>query len=292
MLLTRSPYVPLDTGAVVVGATLLAAPLLGAACASQSPAPANPPPLGPGTSAAPLGHGLGGGAASPAPSPTTAELPTLPNLQSACSGLGGPSFESCPGLIGITPDSKPVQRCDETFERRHGHVDCSPDDLLCMMRAPGYLDTALYQRPPKEELVDCLRECIAGQGASCYRVAQRFAGHPKAAPRTACQAGYAMIACELGLPQACDMAKKLCGPGDDLDPRSAYARLSKSCDPAMASWECFYQAHCGEMSWGTGTQTVEHTKGAYEQVCAAPCPPPPERCYQRAACDKARRGRR
>lgn len=154
----------------------------------------------------------------------------------------------------------------------------------------GFRDTVINREPPPEEAADCLRECAQAQGASCYRISRAFT--PRTADRRdrdardACRVSFLLRACQLGMAQACKELKASCGNRGDWDERAAFARLESACEPSLASWECFYLAHSTEMMWGTPLRPRAQTLALFQRVCAASCPPPPERCFRRQACER------
>ncbi len=161
---------------------------------------------------------------------------------------------------------------------------------MCQIRSFGLQSSALYHAPPAVEQADCSSECTTGNGASCYRLARLFARPHRQLDgdaAKACRSHYAQRACRLGLPQGCDHPTSQRDSDLAANRQAAFARLKKRCDPAVATWACFYVAHNTAMAWGTGLGSKETTQALYDRVCAARCPDPPERCYRQAACGRA-----
>jgi len=227
--------------------------------------------------------------AAPPEPPRASAAPPAASVESGSEPTDLILPAGCHEALEVMGAPQPRERCDATFQPSPRGIHCSPDDLMCNIRSVGLRRSALYHPPPAAEQADCSSECSAGNGASCYRLAQRLArprGQLDANEAKACRNHFALRACRLGLPQGCAHAERPSDTDPTLEREAAFARLEKRCDPAVASWACFYVAHNTAMAWGTGLGSQKAVKRLYQRVCKARCPPSPMRCYRELACQR------
>ncbi len=148
-----------------------------------------------------------------------------------------------------------------------------------------------WPAPPKTWLICGLRAtvaCSAQQPAPSQQLPRR------AAAATSSATAFRLRACSLSLPSACpeklaaspskQTAGKHCQPA--YDQKGALKRLRQACG-GEAGWECFYATHSLEMAWG-GLGNRSQVRKTFAELCQAPCPKPPRRCYKKLACARTR----
>jgi len=198
--------------------------------------------------------------------------------EASCSERGTPDLDACKALVPAV--AHPAGGCDKGFRPRHARfVYCSADDLLCVIRRPAWDHAPIYRAATEQQAPACLRECEAGNGASCKRLAKALGEWGSDDAHRDCARRFAEEACRRGLPYACQEHPACSGEPTRAE---AAAQLERACDPVVASWKCFYAAHSREMLWGTGP--AAHPKLGFRELCSARCPPSPERCYRPMAC--------
>lgn len=238
------------------------------------PTLAEPRPTGPSASASaprPQAHGTDAGNRNrKQPEPGTAGV--------SCAKAAPAALDSCRELARKV--AHPASSCDAGFRPRHArYVYCEASDLVCAIRQPAWDHAPVYAAATDAQAPACLRECEAGNGASCARLARAFAKWGSGDAYRRCATHLEKEACRLGLPSAC--AEHPACP-DEPSRRDAFAELVRACEPAVATWHCFYAAHSREMLWGTGP--AADPRGPFRELCAARCPPSPKRCYLQMAC--------